>query len=164
MEPSSKRQARDDKKYLRHRQKNLSILEKLCLRHSSVHKTVSVVLIREKKLKKFLSHICEKTSPDLIRKFQWRCGKRITAEDPPIIIRSTGESWWTDKTTGKEISRVGPMYVHFNQNCLEQFETEKFYYAAKRFDLSRMIINEDNYKELHEKERKELRDLGITFL
>ena len=56
------------------------------------------------------------------------------------------------------------MYVHFNQNCLEQFETEKFYYTAKRFDLSRMIINEDNYKELHEKERKELRDLGITFL
>ena len=122
------------------------------------------MLIREKKLKKFLSHICEKTSPDLIPKCQWRCGKRITAEDPPTIIRSTGESWWTDKTTGKEISRVRPMYVHFNQNCLEQFETEKFYYAAKRFDLSRMITNEGNYKELHEKERKELRDFGITFL
>ena len=62
------------------------------------------------------------------------------------------------------MSRVGHMYVHFNQNCLEQFDTENFNGPAKRFDFSRITINEDNHKQLNEKERKELRDLGITFL
>ena len=81
-----------------------------------------------------------------------------------MIIRSIGESCWTDKTTGKEISHVRPMYLHFNQNCLEQFDTENFYGPAKRFDFSHITINESNHKELNEKERKELRDLGITYL
>ena len=40
-----------------------------------------------------------------------------------MIIRSIRETYWTDKTTGNEMSRAGPMYVHFNQNSLEQFET-----------------------------------------
>ena len=56
------------------------------------------------------------------------------------------------------------MYMHFNQNCLEQFNTENFYCTAKRFDFSRITKNEDNHKELNKKERKELRDLSITFL
>ena len=38
--------------------------------------------------------------------------------------------------TGKEMSCVGPMYMHFNQNCLEQFDTENFYGPVKRFDFS----------------------------
>ena len=99
-----------------------------------------------------------------MRKCQRKCGKKITAKDPPMIIRSIGKSWWTGKTTGKEMSSIRSMYVHFNQNCLEQFDTEIFYCPAKRFDFSRITINEGNHKELNEKERKELRDLGITFL
>ena len=38
--------------------------------------------------------------------------------------------------TGKEMSCVGPMYMHFNQNCHEQFDTENFYGPVKRFDFS----------------------------
>ena len=95
-----------------------------------------------------------KNVPRSVRKCQGKCGKKITAEDPPMIIRSIGESWWTDKTTGKEMSRVGPMYVHFNQNCLEQFDTENFYNPTKRFDFSRITINEGNHKELNEKKGK----------
>ena len=81
-----------------------------------------------------------------------------------MIIRLIGGNRWTGKTTGKEMSRFGPMYVHFNQNCLEQFSTENCYGSVKRFDFSCITINEDNYKELNEKERKDLRDLGIIFL
>ena len=43
-----------------------------------------------------------------------------------------------------------PMYVHFNQNCLKQFNTENFYGLAKRFDFSHITINEENYKELND--------------
>ena len=92
-----------------------------------------------------------------------RCGKKITVEDLPMIIRLIGESWWTDKTTGKKMSCVGPVHVHFNQNCLEQFDTENFYGSPKRFHFSRIIIHGDNHQELTEKETKQLRDLGITF-
>ena len=56
------------------------------------------------------------------------------------------------------------MHVRFNQNCFEQFDAENFYGPTKRFDFSRIAINEDNHKELNEKKRKELRDLGVTFL
>ena len=76
-----------------------------------------------------------------------------------MIIRSIEESWRTDKTTRKEMSCVEPMYVYFNQNCIGQFDTEKFYSPAKRFDFSCKTINEDNYKKLHEKERKETKRL-----
>ena len=62
------------------------------------------------------------------------------------------------------MSRLGTMHVRFNQNCFEQFDAENFYGPTKRFDFSRIAINEDNHKELNEKKRKELRDLGVTFL
>ena len=52
------------------------------------------------------------------------------------------------------MSGVGSMCVHFNQNCLEQFDTENFHGPTKRFDFSHITINEGNYKELTEKERK----------
>ena len=79
-----------------------------------------------------------------------------------MIIRSIGESWWTYKTTGKEMSRVGPIYVHFNQNCLEQFDTENFYGPAKRFDFSRITINEDNHKELNGKTKRLKHNIFVT--
>ena len=60
------------------------------------------------------------------------------------------------------MSCLGTMHVRFNQDCFEQFNTENFYGRTKRLDISRIIINEDNHKELNEK-RKELRDMGITF-
>lgn len=81
-----------------------------------------------------------------------------------MIIRSNEESWWTDKTAGKEIAHVALMYVHLNQNCLEQFDTENFCGPTKRFYFSHITIKEDNHKELNEKEKKQLRDLGIKFL
>lgn len=78
-----------------------------------------------------------------------------------MIIRSIGESWWTDKTTGKEMSRVGPMYVHFNQNALNSLvpPTENFYGSAKRFDFSRITINEENYKQLNKKRKERTKKL-----
>ena len=62
------------------------------------------------------------------------------------------------------MSCVRPMQVHFNQNYPEQFDTENFYGPAKRFNFNPIKINENNHKELNIKERKEPRDLGITFL
>ena len=164
MDPSSKRQARDD---------NLTALSQA---RESAHSgepssstqpcsqnSIRFADPRERAQKVFELYL-RKNVPRSLRKCQRRCGKRIAAEDPPMIIRSIGENWWTNKTTGKEMSRVGPMYVHFNQNRLELFDTESFYGLTKRFDFSRIAINEGNHKELNEKERKELRDLGIKFL
>ena len=82
---------------------------------------------REKVQKVFELYL-QKNVHHSVWKCQGRCGKRIIIKD--------GQIKWTDKMTGKEMSCVGPMYMHFNQNCLEQFDTENFYGPVKRFDFS----------------------------
>ena len=57
----------------------------------------------------------------------------------------------------KEVSRAGSMYVHFNQNCLEQLDSENF--PAKRLDVSCITINKHNYKELNEKRQERTKRL-----
>ena len=65
LDPSSKRQARDDNLHAQSQARESAHSGEPCLRHSPVHKTVSVLLIREKNLKIFLSYICVKLSSDL---------------------------------------------------------------------------------------------------
>ena len=115
--PSSKRQARDD--YLNaplQARESAHSGETLSSTQPSSQNSTRFADPREKSQKVFELYL-RKNVPRSVRKCQGRCGNRITAEDPPIIIRSIGENRWTDKTTGREMSRVRPMYVHFNQNC-----------------------------------------------
>ena len=92
-------------------------------------------------------------------------GKKNNWEDPPMIIRLIGESWWKDETTQKKKCLVLDLCTcSFNKNSYEQFDTENFHDQAKRFGFSRIMMNEGNHEELNKKEKKKLRDLGITFL
>ena len=56
------------------------------------------------------------------------------------------------------------MHVRFNQNCFEQFDAENFYGPTKRFDFSRIAINEDNHKELNEKKKERTKRFGCNIL
>ena len=55
--------------------------------------------------------------PKNITESQGRCDKSIGNEDE-MIIRSYGTSTWTNKVTGRENSKYGPMYLHFSEKCL----------------------------------------------
>ena len=54
---------------------------------------------------------------------QGNCGKKIDQKDT-MLIKSYGTSRWTDKKTGKEMSKHGPMYIHFNEHCLKKIDNK----------------------------------------
>ena len=48
--------------------------------------------------------------PKTVSRYQGSCEKNITLTDA-MLIKSFGTRRWTDKKTGKEISKHGPMYI-----------------------------------------------------
>ena len=44
--------------------------------------------------------------------------EKITQNDG-MLIKNYGTTRWTDKKTGKEMSRYRPTYTHFNETCLK---------------------------------------------
>ena len=44
--------------------------------------------------------------------------EKITQNDG-MLIKNYGTRRWTDKKTGKEMSRYRPKYTHFNETCLK---------------------------------------------
>ena len=89
------------------------------------------------------------------------CGKMIKPEDDGLLVWTYGKISWTDKSTGAERSKFGPMYIHFNQKCLEN--SENFYGPSKRFDYSRITIDDKTKEKLNKSEVALLKNLGIKF-
>lgn len=113
--------------------------------------------------KQFELHF-RKDLPRLIKKCQGMCGKTIKPDSNDMVIKSYGTSTWTDRSSGTERSKFGPMYIHFNQKCLENFDSEKHYGPGSRFDYRRVQVNKETQDTLKESEKKFLTDLGVTFL
>ena len=57
------------------------------------------------------------------------------SEDCFLVLKSFGTSWWTDKN-GNERYKFGPMYLHFEKNCLQNFDSENPYGPSQNFDYS----------------------------
>ena len=52
--------------------------------------------------------------PKTVSRCQGNCRKKITENDG-MFIKSYRTTRWTDKKTGKETSKWGPMYKNFNK-------------------------------------------------
>ena len=98
--------------------------------------------------------------PKNITKSQRRCDKSIGIEDE-MIIRSYGTSTWTNKVTGWENSKYGPMYLHFNEKCLKNFDNESCYGPEQAFNYSVVTVNPKSKGDLNPAEIDLLRKLGI---
>ena len=77
---------------------------------------------------------------------QGNCGKKITQNDGMLIKR------WTDKKTGKEMSKYGPMYIHFNETCLKR-HIKKYYRPDEKFDYSVITLADETRNNLSEEEK-----------
>ena len=55
------------------------------------------------------------------------------------------------------------MYIHFNQKCLENSDSENFYGPSKSFDYSRITIDDKTKGKLNKSEVALLKNLGIKF-
>ena len=51
-----------------------------------------------------------------------------------MIIRPYGTSTWTNKVTGRENSKYGPMYLQFNEKCLKNLDDENYYGPGQAFN------------------------------
>ena len=58
--------------------------------------------------------------PKSVSKCQGNCGRPIKVEEV-MVVRSYGRITWTDKSTGKEKAKFGPMYIHFHEHCVINF-------------------------------------------
>ena len=67
----------------------------------------------------------------------------------------------SDKSTGAEGSKFGPMFIHFNQKCLEKSDSEKKFFFLN-FWLYKNHIWWQNEK-LNKSEVALLKNLGIKF-
>ena len=74
-------------------------------------------------------------------------------------MKSFGTSHWTDK--GVQKSKFGPMYIHFLENCLRNFDSENYYGPGVNFDYKRIKVSEETKNWLNEGENKLLSDYGI---
>ena len=98
--------------------------------------------------------------PKNITKCQGRCGRSIGNEDE-MIIRSYDMSTWTKKVTGRENSKYGPMYLHFNEKCLKNFDDENYHVPGPAFNYSVAAVNPKSKGDLHPAEVDLLRKLRI---
>ena len=90
------------------------------------------------------------------------CGKEIRPDDDGMLVKSYGIIMWTDRKTGLEKSKFGPMYIHFNLQCLETFDRENIYGAGKCYDYKRIQIDNKTQEKLTEAEKGFLIKTGIT--
>ena len=97
--------------------------------------------------KEFVQHFLRKHLPQNITKCQGRCGKSIGNEDE-MIIRSYGTSAWTNKVTGRENSKYGPVYLHFNERCLKNLDDENYYGPGQAFNYSLVTVEIDLSRKL----------------
>ena len=97
--------------------------------------------------------------PKSVSKCQGNCGRPIKVEEV-MVVRSYGRITWTDKSTGKEKAKFGPMDMLIHGNCLKNF-SETFYALGQSFDFSTKKIDPKTQEKLTEEDKTLLLSLGI---
>ena len=112
-------------------------------------------------LKKTLGLHLQKDVPRLVQRCQGNCGKQIT-EDCFLVVKSSGTSRLANKNRNRR-SKFGQIYLHFENNCLQNFDSENHYEPSQSFDYSRITVNQKCKAQLSEVENKFLIGLGLNF-
>ena len=105
-----------------------------------------------------------KNLPRIIEKCRGGCGVKIKPNDPGMLIRTYGTTRWTNKTRGEEDSKHGPMYIHFQEECLRRYDSTTHYGANNSFDYSKLTVDKKVHSELNEDEKNFLISLGVHFV
>ena len=87
---------------------------------------------------------------------------RKRCQNDGMFIKTYGTTRWTDKKTGKEMGKHGPMYIHFNETCLKR-HTKKYYGPDERFDYSIITLADQTRNNLSDEEKDFLTAFGVKF-
>ena len=93
--------------------------------------------------------------PKRISRCRGNCHKTITQSDR-LLVRSYGISSWLDHKTGKERSRHGPLYIHFQDNCHKAYDSKNYYAPNELFNYQQIKLDEGT--------REKLSDVDIAYL
>ena len=78
-------------------------------------------------------------------------------------MRSYDISSWLDQKTGKQRSRHGPLYIHFQDNCLKAYDSKNYYAPPnKLFNYKKIKLDEETRKKLSDADIIYLQDLRIN--
>ena len=75
-------------------------------------------------------------------------------------MKSYGTIQWRE-TNGTEKSRFGPMYIHFQERFLREYDKDKYYGPGKRFNYSVIRVDEKCATQLSNAEKNFLKNLGL---
>ena len=99
--------------------------------------------------------------PKKITRCRGNCHKTITQSDR-LLVRSYGISSWFGQKTGEQRSRHGPLYIHFQDNCLKAYDSKNYYAPNEVFNYQQIMLDEETRKKLSDVDIIYLQDLGIN--
>ena len=134
--------------------------EEHVIEHVAATEEVRFLHPRESTPEVFELHF-RKNLPRQITKCQGMCGKKITPDDNGLLVRTYGTTTWTERGTGREMSKYGPMYIHFSGRCLKAFDSKNYYEVNDTFDYQRIIVEKNVQAELRRGELEMLLKLCV---
>ena len=99
--------------------------------------------------------------PKKISRCRENCHKTITQSDR-LLMRSYDISSRLDHKTGEEQSKNGPLYIHFQDNCLKAYDSKNDYAPNELFNYQQIKLDERTRKKLSDVDNVYLQDLGIN--
>ena len=111
--------------------------------------------------KEFELHLRTKL-PKAISKYQGKYGKTISTTNS-LSVRSFGTTSWTDRNTAEYRTKYGPLYIHFQEKCLKNFDTEKFYGSRESFNSNSITVDKDTSDSLKASGKVFLTQRGVKF-
>ena len=109
-------------------------------------------------MKEFELHLL-KTLSKKVSKCQGNCGKKIVVNDV-MAVKSYGQSTWRDKK-GVEQTKYGPLYMHFREECLKNFDTDNYYGPNDDFPFDKIKVDKATKDQLNENDLKYLEQMGV---
>ena len=85
--------------------------------------------------------------PKKITRCRGNCHKTITQSDR-LLVRSYGISSWFGQKTGEQRPRHGPLYIHFQGNCLKAYDSKNYYAPNELFNYKQINLDKETRKKL----------------
>ena len=60
-----------------------------------------------------------------------------------MVVRSFGTTSWTDRNTSENRTKYEPLYIHFQEKCFKNIDTEKFYLPRGSFNFNSVMVDKD---------------------
>ena len=98
--------------------------------------------------------------PKTIPKCRGKGGRAITANGI-LNVKTFGKTSWTDKISGQEKQKYGPMYLNFKENCLKNFNETHMYGPGENNNFQHIKIDENTRSALSENKKTFLESLCI---